>query len=67
MNGKSFYTIYKCKVCRREMILETEEVVKMIQNKHYLVCPYCKHRDLKEIGKYDSLIQCYINKEDYFK
>lgn len=61
MNG--FYTIYKCKSCNREMILESEQVEKLIKNNKYLSCPYCKRKDLKISGKYDSLIRCYINSE----
>ena len=45
------------------MILESEQVEKLIKNNKYLSCPYCKRKDLKISGKYDSLIRCYINSE----
>nr|DAN05394.1 MAG TPA: DNA-directed RNA polymerase [Caudoviricetes sp.] len=61
MNG--FYTIYKCKSCKREMILETEEVDKLVKNGHYLSCPFCKNKNLKQIDKYDSMVECYINSD----
>ena len=58
-----YYTVKKCKKCNREFIVETEEQDKLIKRGHYLVCPFCKHRELKTTGKYDALVQCYINSE----
>jgi DNA-directed RNA polymerase subunit RPC12/RpoP len=58
-----YYTIYTCKRCKRDFITETEEVNKLIKNGKYLVCPFCSHKDLHKSGKFDSLIECYINSE----
>lgn len=50
----SIYTSYKCK-CGKEFVLLTEDV---LNNRGYLVCPYCSSRSIKVQGASDSLKEC---------
>lgn len=57
------YQLYKCK-CKKEFILITE----CIENNkgHFLNCPYCGNKKIKEEGKYNSLKEC-MNDHDIYK
>jgi DNA-directed RNA polymerase subunit RPC12/RpoP len=60
---KSIYRVYKCKSCKREMILLTEDVDRIINNNRYLTCTYCSCKHLKKVKETDDLIECFRNDE----
>ena len=53
----SIYTSYGCPVCKRQLVLLTEEVNNMSKDK-YLACPYCGCRHIKKQSANDSLKEC---------
>lgn len=53
----SIYTSYKCKTCRKEFVLLTEDITQMKEDR-YLVCPYCSSRRVSKENTADSLKEC---------
>ena len=53
----SIYTSYKCNSCRKQLVLLTEEVESMSNDK-YLACSYCGSRRIKKQKVNDSLKEC---------
>lgn len=60
---ESIYTVYKCKSCKREMILLTEEIDNLIKKGKYLSCSYCSCAILNKIEITDNLLECFRNDE----
>ena len=53
----SIYTSYKCRTCKLEFILLSEDVDKMAKGR-YLVCPYCNSKRVEVENAADSLKEC---------
>nr|WP_072904359.1 hypothetical protein [Hathewaya proteolytica] len=53
----NIYTNLKCKCCKKELILITEELLS-IDPDRYLVCPYCSNRNIVVQGSTDNLREC---------
>jgi DNA-directed RNA polymerase subunit RPC12/RpoP len=53
----SIYTSYKCKTCRKEFVLLSEDINTMA-NGRYLVCPYCNSKKLSVDKATDSVKEC---------
>ena len=53
----SMYTGLKCKTCKLEFILLSEDV-KAIPDGRYLACPYCNSKRIIVIKANDSLKEC---------
>jgi len=60
---QSIYTVYKCKRCRGEMVLLTEEVKKATSKGKYLACTYCGCKEPKKIKETDNMKECFDNSE----
>lgn len=58
-----FYIEYKCKNCKRYMVLDAEETEKFIKNKRYLKCPYCSSKYLYKPNKFAGINECLKNSE----
>lgn len=58
-----FYTEYTCKSCGKYMVLDTEETGKFIKHGKYLKCPYCNSKRLHMANRYESIKECFKNKE----
>lgn len=54
----SIYTSYKCKICKKEFVLLTEEIQEQAKSNRYLVCPYCSSKRVKKENIADSLKEC---------
>lgn len=61
---KSIYKIYKCKSCKREMILMNDEVEKALNNGKYLSCAYCNCKHLSKGKETNDLREC-MNHNSY--
>ncbi|CAI3699405.1 Zn-finger containing protein [Clostridium neonatale] len=55
---KNIYRIYKCKSCKREMILINDEAEKALNNGKYLSCAYCNCRHLSKEKETSDLREC---------
>lgn len=55
---KSIYTNYKCKKCKNEMILITDEIEKIIADGRYLSCAYCGSKRIIKESEIDDLREC---------
>lgn len=53
----SMYTSYSCAICKKQLVLITEEVINMSKDK-YLACPYCNSKHIKKQSTSDSLREC---------
>lgn len=64
---KGYYASYKCKSCKNELILISDEVdaATNLEGK-YLTCPYCGSKRLIHEGLYDDLNEC-MNERSYFR
>ncbi len=49
------YKVYRCKKCRKEMILPSEYVEENIKKGKFLVCAYCSHKDLQKGPKGNNI------------
>lgn len=54
---QSIYTSYKCKSCRKEFVLLTEDVESMVAGR-YLTCPYCSSKHIVKEGEADGVKDC---------
>jgi DNA-directed RNA polymerase subunit RPC12/RpoP len=53
----SIYTSYKCRTCKLEFILLSEDVDKMAKDR-YLVCPYCSSKRVDKENSSSNLKEC---------
>lgn len=53
----SIYTSYKCRTCKKEFVLLSEDVDKMAKDR-YLACPYCNSKRVEKENATDSLKEC---------
>jgi DNA-directed RNA polymerase subunit RPC12/RpoP len=53
----SIYTSYKCRTCKLEFILLSEDVDKMAKGR-YLVCPYCNSKRVDKENASNNLKEC---------
>lgn len=53
----NIYTSYKCKMCKLEFILLSEDVDKMAKGR-YLACSYCSSKRVNKENAADSLREC---------
>lgn len=49
------YLGYKCKRCKKELILIT---IERLNHRGYIVCPYCSGKTLELEKEYDDLREC---------
>lgn len=52
------YTAYRCRTCKSEFILLTEEVDEQLKKRRYIVCPYCSSQRIDKQKAADSLKEC---------
>ena len=52
------YTSYICKSCNKEFILMSLEAQYTIRSGHYISCPHCGCRRIRESKETDSLKEC---------
>lgn len=52
------YTAYRCRTCKSEFILLTEEVDEQLKKQRYIVCPYCSSQRINKQRAADSLKEC---------
>jgi DNA-directed RNA polymerase subunit RPC12/RpoP len=52
------YTSYKCKICKREFVLLTEEIINAKVRGEFIVCPYCSRKKVEKLKETDSLKEC---------
>lgn len=53
----NIYTNFKCKTCKLDFILLTEDVDKMHKDR-YLVCPYCSSKKIDKATVTNDLREC---------
>jgi DNA-directed RNA polymerase subunit RPC12/RpoP len=56
-NMLSIYTSYKCRTCKKEFVLLSEDVDKMAKDR-YLACPFCNSKRVEKEKATDSLKEC---------
>jgi len=54
----SEYTSYKCKGCKKEFVLLTEELLYAKVRGVFIVCPYCSGKKVEKLKETDSLKEC---------
>lgn len=52
------YTSYKCRSCKKEFVLLTEDVEKQLKLDRYLSCPYCSSHRVNKENIASSLKEC---------
>lgn len=52
---QEYYTAYKCKRCKHEFVLTSEELEEHKSKGKYVVCPYCSSRELEKEKRADSI------------
>ena len=60
---QSIYNNYKCKSCKREMILITDEVDGAIKQGKYLACAYCGSKRLIKVWETSEFKKLFKNDE----
>lgn len=58
------YSSYRCKTCKHEFVLLSEQEQEQLKNNRYLVCPYCSSQKVIKQNKSDSLKEC-MNSRSY--
>jgi DNA-directed RNA polymerase subunit RPC12/RpoP len=53
----NIYTGYKCRTCKLEFVVLSEDVDKMAKDK-YLACPYCNSKRISKENSTDDLREC---------
>lgn len=53
----NIYTGYKCRACKLEFVLLSEDVDKMAKGR-YLACPYCNSKRVSKENSTDDLREC---------
>ena len=56
---ESIYIGYKCEICKREMVLPSEDVRAAKQQGRYLACAYCGCKILNKTKETDDLRKCF--------
>lgn len=51
----NFYTSYRCKKCKKETILITEEINSSINSGHYISCAHCGSKHIVKESTTDNL------------
>ncbi|MCR3758723.1 hypothetical protein [Clostridium felsineum] len=51
------YTTYKCKVCKKEFVLLTEDIENMLKDRK-LSCPYCLSKKILKRKPTSDLREC---------
>jgi len=54
----SIYTSYKCRSCKNEFVLLSEDVQAHETQGRYLACPYCNSQRISKENITDSLKDC---------
>ncbi len=54
----SAYTSYKCRTCKKEFVLLSEDVEEQLKLNRYLACPYCNSKKVDKGKAADSLKEC---------
>lgn len=54
----NIYTSHKCRTCKKEFVLLTEDVEEQIKLNRYLVCPYCSSHRVGKGKATDSIKEC---------
>lgn len=54
---QSIYSSYKCRTCKREFVLLTEDVEQMELGR-YIACPYCNSQRIRKQKASDNLKEC---------
>lgn len=54
----STYTSYKCRTCKKEFVLLSEDVQAHEKQGKYLACPYCNSKRISKQNMTDSLKEC---------
>lgn len=49
------YLSYRCRRCKKELILITKE---RLNHKGYIVCPYCSSKTLEHGKEFDDIQEC---------
>lgn len=52
---ESIYTSYRCKKCKKETILLTEEINSSIDSGHYISCAHCGSKHVVKESTTDNL------------
>lgn len=52
------YSSYRCKTCKNDFVLLSEQLQEQFKNNRYLVCPYCSSQKVIKQSKTDSLKEC---------
>ena len=52
---ENFYTNYRCKKCKKETILLTEEINSSIDSGHYISCSHCGSKHIAKEKTTDNL------------
>lgn len=52
------YTSYKCKTCKREFVLLTEDLLNTKIKGGFIACPYCSKKKIEKMKETDSLKEC---------
>lgn len=52
------YSSYRCKTCKNDFVLLSEQLQEQLKNNRYLVCPYCSSQKVIKQKKTDSLKEC---------
>jgi len=53
----TIYSSYKCKICHRDFVLLSEDIITMAKDR-YLVCPYCNSKRVGIDKTADSVKEC---------
>ncbi|EGT5649381.1 hypothetical protein [Clostridium botulinum] len=54
---ENIYTSYKCKICKCEFVLLTEDIESMNIGS-YISCPYCHSKNIRKQQVTDNLKEC---------
>ena len=52
------YSSYRCKTCKNDFVLLSEQLKEQLKNNRYLVCPYCSSQKVIKQKKTDGLKEC---------
>ena len=63
----NIYVSYKCKNCRKTIILLNDEMINTISNDKYLVCSHCSSKRLVLGNSTDDLRECMEDARVYKK
>ncbi len=55
---EEFYEVFKCKRCKKEVILITDEVVDTIRKSKYISCSHCGSKEIEKDISVSDLRRC---------